>query len=266
MVNNVPNFNPAALETESGVAEESFLNFAFERIDTVIPVKVHSVIEGDNSLINVIPVQTSETTGGEELSNGEDAVIYNVPLMMLYGKNSQITFEVQEGDFGLLFAAKRDISEYKFGHIEGVPPTRRIFSFSDGFFVPLDFQNVESGVILRNNQTIVKITDGDITINSNGTMNINCTDATVNASGNINATAEGDVSITASGNVTASGADVTVTASGTASVDGQTVNVKGSEVNLGGDGGQPVARVGDAVTVGSLQGTITAGSATVKST
>lgn len=265
MSNNIPNFNPAALETESGTAEENFLNFAFERIDTVMPVKVHSLIEGDNALINVIPVQTSETTSGEELSNGDDAVIYNVPLMMLFGKNSQITFEVQEGDFGLLFASKRDISAYKDGHLEGIPATRRTFSFSDGFFVPLDFQNVESGVIIRNNQTKITVADGSVTIDANGTLNINCTDATLNASGAINATANGDATITAGGNATVSGTDVSVTASGTANIEGKTVNVKGSAVNLGGESGQPVARLGDTVTVAGVQGTITAGSAIVKS-
>lgn len=280
MANNVPNFNPAALETESAAKAESFDNFAFSRIDTVMPVKVHSLIDGNNMFVNVIPVQTAETTGGEELTNGADDVIYNVPVMLLYGKNSRITFEVQAGDYGLLLAAKRDISAYKSEHSEAVPPTRRTFSFADGFFVPLDFQNVESGVIIQNNQTKITVGDGAVTIEANGTIAVNCTDATVTASGTVTATAGGDASITASGNATVSGtdvsvnasgsatvsgADVSVTSSGTANVEGQTVNVKGSAVNLGGESGQPVARLGDAVTVGGVQGTITAGSAIVKS-
>ena len=264
MANNVPNFNPAALETESASAAESFDNFAFTRIDTVMPVKVHSLIDGNSMFVNVIPVQTAETTGGEELTNGADDVIYNVPVMLLYGKNSRITFEVQTGDYGLLLAAKRDISAYKAEHSEAVPPTRRTFSFADGFFVPLDFQNVESGVIIQNNQTKITVADGSVTIEANGTLAVNCTDATVTASGN--ATVSGtDVSVNASGSATVSGADVSVTSSGTANVEGQTVNVKGSAVNLGGESGQPVARLGDAVTVGGVQGTITAGSAIVKS-
>lgn len=265
MPNNVPNFNPAALETESASAAESFDNFAFTRLDTVMPVKVHSLIDGHNMFVNVIPVQTAETTGGEELTNGADDVIYNVPVMLLHGKNSRITFEVQTGDYGLLLAAKRDISAYKAEHSEAVPPTRRTFSFADGFFIPLDFQNVESGVIIQNNQTKITVADGSVTIEANGTLAVNCTDATVTASGTVTATAGGDATITATGNATISGADVSVTASGTANVEGQTVNVKGSAVNLGGESGQPVARLGDAVTVGGVQGTITAGSAIVKS-
>lgn len=227
MLNNVPNFNPAAVETESAAAEETFINYAFTRLDTIMPVKVFSLIEGNSAFVNVIPVQLTQTTGGEQLPNGADDVICNVPVMMLYGKNCRITFEIQVGDYGLLLAAKRDISSYKISHEETIPPTRRIFSFSDGFFVPLDFKNVGNGVIVQNNQSKITISDGAITVDANGTLTINCTDATLNATG--------------------------------------PVNIKGSSVNLGNEGGQPVARVGDSVVVGGISGTITSGSEIVKS-
>ena len=50
----------------------------------------------------------------------------------------------------------------------------------------------------------------------------------------------------------------------TINITADIVNVTASEVNLGGEGGAGVARLGDEVTVGSSKGTITKASSTVK--
>lgn len=73
---------------------------------------------------------------------------------------------------------------------------------------------------------------------------------TVETAGALTINAGGAVSIVAAG-------AVDVTAAGAVTVDGPTVN-------LGGAGGPAVARVGDAVLVAGIPGTITAGSAKVK--
>ena len=250
MPTNLPSYRPSSLDTDWAAMQQILSDYMNRSVDTVIPVKVFSLVEGSNALINVQPVLLAETTAGEVLPLGIDDVIYNVPVMMFFGKNSQISFELQAGDRGLLFAAKKDISLYKETHQDARTGTDRTFSFSDGFFLPVDFQNVDSGIIFRNNQTKITITDGAIDIAGNGPVSISCTDASVTASGNAVLTA---------------GADAQVAASGTATVTAATVNVNG-DVNLGAEGGQPVARVGDAVQVDPIThlGTITSGAAKVK--
>lgn len=77
----------------------------------------------------------------------------------------------------------------------------------------------------------------------------------------------GDLTITAGGNVTVeAGGDATVSAVNASIVASAAASVEAPAVNLGGAGGAPVARVGDAVLVGAVPGVITGGSTIVKAT
>ncbi len=72
--------------------------------------------------------------------------------------------------------------------------------------------------------------------------------------------ANGDIDMEAKGNVNIDAVDANITASGDANVKATNVNVDATTTNLG-VGGLPIARVGDAVLVAGVPGTITSGGA-----
>lgn len=58
---------------------------------------------------------------------------------------------------------------------------------------------------------------------------------------------------------------INIKGANTVNVESAIANIKAQSVNLGGEGGAGIARIGDEVTVGTVKGTITGGSAIVKS-
>jgi hypothetical protein len=160
-------------------------------IDTVIPVEV---IEYKNKLVNVKSLLQFKTTGGDIVNN---PIIYNIPVMMLYGGGCQISFRLKAGDRGLLIASKNDTAEYKNNNKNpSLTNNLRNFDFCNGFFIPFDFNEAGDGVIIKNNNTVVNILDGQINIEANN-ININ---GNINVSGTI--TASGEIT---SGSVTLTG-------------------------------------------------------------
>lgn len=84
--------------------------------------------------------------------------------------------------------------------------------------------------------------DGDVTVQAGGTARVEAVTAEVVAT-TVDVQAAGDVTVAAAGTAEISAADVEVNATGDATINA------GGIVNLGGPGGQPVARQGDAITI-----------------
>lgn len=235
---NYPNYNLSAGEVEYAGEMQKIASYLFNNVDTVQPVEVVSVAQseqGQNVYVNVKPVLQQNTTTGADIPITDADIIYNVPLMMFYGNGCEFSFTVTAGDKGLLIASKFDISVYK--KLKKTAPLGglKMFRFNSSFYLPFDFAPHGNNIVIRNQDTKIEVMPKSIIITT--------TDATINASNSIVATTK-------------------------------TATINAQEVNLGGTGGQPIARVGDAVQVnvtsgssaGTWSGTITAGSSVSKST
>lgn len=202
-MSNLPNYNPAARDSLFAGFEQIVRNYLRRSVCTVSVAEVHSVPEEDGRFVNVRPVLKQVTTAGEEIPVTDECIIYNIPVMMMFGGGCRISFKVSPGDKGLLLAAKQDISEYKKSKTVSKVASPRLFNDSDGFFMPFDFNEIDSGIVLQNGQTVINVLDGTVTVTGS---NISITGETA-ISGNLSV----DGSISATGDVNASG---DVTASG----------------------------------------------------
>jgi phage baseplate assembly protein V len=98
-----------------------------------------------------------------------------------------------------------------------------------------------------------------VRLSADGVEIVSAAQGTVSVAADLTIEAGGNVSVTAAG-------DATVTATNANLVASAAATVQAPQVNLGGPGGAAVARVGDAVLVGSVPGVITGGSLVVKAT
>lgn len=199
---NIPNTQPVSFSDEFSALQTILRNYITSNIGTILAVEVVAV---NGTYVDVKSVTQRQTTGGELLEN----VIYpNIPVMSIVGADIEISLNVAVGNKGLLIANKWDISNYKKTHNTAKIGSGRIFDYSDGFFLPLDFGNVFDGINIKKGNSSLQITESSVTINT------------------------------------------------------QTANIIAESVNIGSEGGEPVARVGDSVDLQT--GKIISGSSVVK--
>lgn len=225
MSSNYPNFNPASLSDLFSAIQEIVKQYLNDYLFTCTFVEVDSLGE-NNAFVNVKPVIKNLNTKKEDIPITDDDIIYNVPMMTLFGGKCEISFIPEKGDIGFLIACKQDISVFKKDKKESKIGSLRQFSFSDGVFIPLDFKEKKEGIVIRNEDSVLNILPESITIKTKDMI---------------------------------------------ANVDTATINAQ--SVNLGGEGGKGVARLGDSVQVvvssgsssGTWNGVITSASETTKS-
>lgn len=123
-------------------------------INTMIPCKIVK-IKNDN-LLDVSPLNKDVNANGS-LEN--PPTIFNVPIMKNMGSNCLIDIELSVGDIGLVGFSHRDISSIVKQKKANKPPTKRMFSLSDGIWI---------GGLLKKESDI----DNNITIKKN-TIEIN---------------------------------------------------------------------------------------------
>ena len=154
------------------------------------------------------------TEDGEKISR---AVVHNIPVLTMGGGGFFMSYPVKVGDLGLLFSADRDTSLfYQSNGGEDWPNTERLFSFSDGGFLPLNLFSFTIAGGVEDDGVSLQSEDGNVFFTmKNGEI---CLKAdTIKIVGKLKH--EGDTeysgSITASGDISANG------------------NVTGSEVTVG---------------------------------
>ena len=132
-------------------------------VNTVQPVEIVQVNE-DGS-VNVKPLLKNKTTNGQVLEITDDDIIYNIPVMMLFGENCSLTFNVGIGNQGLLIACQYDITNYKANKQASEKPTNRTYSYSDGFYLPLTILNsVPESLTLTYGEKSITINNEKISI------------------------------------------------------------------------------------------------------
>lgn len=204
----IPNTNLGAYDNDY-LAINEYIKGYMRGIDTCIPVEVVSIpknLQGqpNTAFVNVKPLLQNTTTDGEVLPITDKDLYYNIPMMTLRGNNCSVEFLASVGDKGLLIASKRGITKYK--EVKRVcPASLRSFSFSDGFFLPLDFVQKQDGVRITNGTTSIVLMPESIDITTK-TINVNA----------------------------------------------ETANITSTAINLGGEGGVGIARIGDSVENGKI--------------
>jgi hypothetical protein len=173
--------NPATLSTPFGIFDQALRQYFGSRLAVLQPVEVASV---NGSFANLRPVIAHFDTDGKPITITDNDIIPNVPIVQPFTANGRIQLKVAPGDKGLLFGGNFDISKYKQSHSATTVGSGRQFSWSDGFFMPVDFQSLPAGVLLQSGASKVDIQDSEISIT---TTKLKIT-ADVEITGNVTAT------------------------------------------------------------------------------
>ena len=161
MQNKLPETPISATLDNFSAIQHILSSFAANNIDTVIPVIVTKVNGGK---VNVKPLIALRNVTGETIEITNNNTYYNVPVLQMIGKNFSFTVEPSIDDKGLLLACKYDLTKYKKEHKETVTTNNKQFSFSSGFYLPLDFGNEVKGVNLSFKDTSLTIKDDSVKI------------------------------------------------------------------------------------------------------
>ena len=211
-----------------------FVNSLIKNVNTVEVVKVVSVNKDENEkydgTLNVIPIVKRVNAEGVAV---EESVIYGVRYFGWQFGDCAIEALPKEDDIGFIVVSKRDITSIESGRVA----SNREYCLADGIYI---------GGIVGFNQTpknYIKFTQEGVEITSEKDLTINAKkDVSVNAEKQVIVNAKKEINITSE----------------------QEVNVTAPSINLGGSAGSGVARFGDTVTVGGVNGTITSASSIVK--
>ena len=128
---NKPSIDPADEGTLVGAFKHIF-NKMMQNTDGMLPATVIRYDRGSNRA-TVQPSVKIVTTEGKTVSR---ATIASVPVYQIGGGGYMVSFPIQSGDKGWIFAGDRDISLFMQGEEESTPNTNRKKSFSDGLFLP----------------------------------------------------------------------------------------------------------------------------------
>lgn len=189
--NTIPNMGLGALDNDYSALLTIIQSFLSLYVMTCQPVKVVSCKEG---FVNLQPVLTKTTTTGENIPITDNDIIYNVPLLKFSANGWKINFKANAGDLGLLICSKYDISNYKKSHNESQVGSARVFSLSDGFYLPLDWNVVDDeGFVISKDNTSLTLTTSGVKIQG-GTVDIEALTANVNAS-NVNLGGSGGMGV-----------------------------------------------------------------------
>ena len=210
-----------------------FLNFlidkAISRINTVLPAKI-TKYDFKTRKCSVKPLLNYISQDGQEI---ELPIINNVPLKTISSGGAIINLPVSIGDFVEIRFCQRSLEEWLSNGKQVTPDDPRTHDLTDAFAsyglnpfnVISPASNNEDVEIIYAGKTIALKKNGDIIINGN---NVNITATSVN-------------------------------------IEANQANIKSTDIKLGDNATQGVARLGDQVIVGGVSGKITSASSITKS-
>lgn len=164
-ITNPLRFDPGNLQTPFGIFEMAIRQYLGVHMATVQPVSVTSVRNG-GQFVSVKPLLTRYDTGGREIPITDADIIPNVPVVQPFGKNGHLQIAPSVGDQGIIIACAYDVSQYKQAHNQTPVGSNRQFSWSDGFFLPLDFQPTGDGVAIQNGNSKIDLSPDTISMSS----------------------------------------------------------------------------------------------------
>jgi len=161
--NSKPSIDPANEGSLEGVLRH-VLKKAIQNVDGMLPAKVIAYDRQKNSA-TVQPLVMVQGTDGQKLSR---ASIASLPVFRYGAGNALLSFPVQAGDIGWVFAGDRDISLSRQGDYgEEAPNTDRMHSFENGMFFP--DSAISGGIEAEDlNKTVLGNRDGSVKITFDG--------------------------------------------------------------------------------------------------
>lgn len=199
-IRNIPSYNPAATDTPFGIFELFVRQYMNGHLAVLQPVEITS-IGASGKFVNVKPLIGHYTTENKPIPITDADIIPNIPYMHPFSANGRMAFPPAVGDQGLLIACNFDTTNYKATHSATTTNTGRTFNWSDGFFLPLSFQDAPANFLFENGGSSVEITKSEINVES-GQVNVTAPtviNGDVLVNGNIVATGEvtaGQVNLT----------------------------------------------------------------------
>ncbi len=241
-----PSFNPVSTQDVWTAFQQIIYDYMNIHLFTCTPVEVIAV--NQDGSVDVRSLLMLKTTAGDVLPPQEP--VFHVPVFIFRGGGCDITLPVSIGDKGLLLSCKYDPSAYFETHDLSPTSSSRLFSLSNGVFLPLDFGYSPNGITLRNGASsiVLKAREIILTAAENTEENPSSSSLVLTPS-SLSGVVQGSVSVQAD----------------SCEVRAQSACVEAQAVSLGGPGGAGIARIGDTVVVGGVSGTITTGSAVVTS-
>ena len=216
--NNIPSIEPANNNSLAGTLQFSFLKL-MQGVNGMLPATVIAFDRTQNR-VQVQLLITILTTSGEQVARQQ---IASLPVLLLGGGGYVLNFNLNAGDLGWVLASDRDISLFLQSYSQSPPNTARMFSFSDGLFIPdvmrgytIDptdaenavLQNLDGTIAISLTPTGVKIRGGltvEGLLTAQGGLAISGgVGGSVNITGDVNMTGE----LAVDGNITATG-DIT---------------------------------------------------------
>lgn len=175
---NYPNMNPGAWQTGYNAFIQMIESYIQKYLCTAQPMQVVSYKDG---FVALKPVIGMKTANNEDIPITDNDIIYNIPVIKIKANGWDVDFSCSEGDFGLLIANKYDITNYKNNHTIEAVYSPRMYSFSDGFFLPMDFNTSnEEGFKISKGETSLQLTENSVTLTAT-TVNISSTTANITA-------------------------------------------------------------------------------------
>lgn len=192
--------NPAALTTPFGIFDLMLRQYFGSRLAVMQPVEIVSV---NGAFANLRPVIARFDTNGQKINITDKDVIPNIPIVQPFAASGTVRIKVGPGDKGLLFAGNFDTSNYKKDHASTTVGSARQFNWSDGFFMPVDFQALPDGVLIQSGASEITAKDGEVSITTSKLKITAAVEITgdVDITGGLTTTAD----ITATGEVTGKG-------------------------------------------------------------
>lgn len=200
------NYRQSELASPFGIFQSAISQYLGGRLALLQPVEIVST---DGKFATVKPLLAHFDTLGKKIPIDSGSYIPNVPIVQPFGANGQFQFKPQAGDKGLLIACNWDTTNYKSSHGETTVASDRQFNWSDGFFIPVDFQAAPTGALIKNGSSSIALEKNEINV-STGTANVT---AATNITGNVTITGtltvtgaiNTDSTVTATGEVTGNG-------------------------------------------------------------
>lgn len=136
--NQRPGLNPGLLGSLEGVLK-AFEYKIKQNLDGAMWAKVVSYDRKSNRAV-IQPLSRIKGSDGQEIDR---AAYPSVPVIRPGGGGGVVSFPLNVGDVGILFAGDRDVSSIMTGDFEkqDIPPTNTMHSFSNGFFLPDSSRN-----------------------------------------------------------------------------------------------------------------------------
>lgn len=128
---NIPSIDPANNDSLVGTISFAF-NKMMQNINGMMPAEVIAY-DRENNRVQVQLLITMITTEGTQVPRPQ---IASLPVLILGGGNISLSFPINTGDLGWVFAADRDISLFLQSYAQSPPNSNRIKNFSDGLFIP----------------------------------------------------------------------------------------------------------------------------------